>query len=385
MITTHRKSFFHFYGPAILFAIIFYSTSLNAQWNFTLSTDNEYSTNPFRSPFPEEQMNSAFNLGIEKINDKVNFLYYGSYSHFFKTRDRDSYWHQLGFYTTNESTKLGAYFEQRINSSVYEYFNYASITGYIKHNLGWDFINTELQGSATYKSYNNLSAYNNILYTGGIRLNRSFETRTTFIVQSMVALKDYINTGTQSLSSGGRGKGMMATVADTQSVPSVKSSQIFSSLRIAQSVIENTGLAVYYQNRSLINGSGTWYGGTSYSYGDESDLYDDPISRDENTFGFEITQVLPSSTIIKTGYMNSSRTYPSQGIYTDSETLAGDINRNDTQKNFYFNVSKNFLLNEETGSSLNLNLNYNYINNSSNSFWYNYNLKQVSLNLGFIF
>lgn len=83
--------------------------------------------------------------------------------------------------------------------------------------------------------------------------------------------------------------------------------------------------------------------------------------------------------------MNSRRTYPSQGIYTDAETLAGDINRNDTQNNFYFNISKSFILNDDTGSSLNLNINYNYINNSSNSFWYNYNLKQVSLNLGFIF
>lgn len=367
-------------------AFILLHDTADAQWNFTLSTDNEYNTNPFRSPFPEEQFNTSFNIGVEREFEDINILYYGSYSHFYETRNRNSYWHQAGFYNNGESTKFGAYGEQRLNTVDYEYFNYSSITGYLKQNLEWSTINTQLQASATFKWYNNLSAYNNALYTAGIQLNKSFETRTTFIIQSLFAFKDYVNTGTQSISGGGRGKGMMASaVADTQSVPAVTSTQIFSSFRIAQSIIENTGLAVYYQNRSLINGSGTWYGGTSYSYGDESDLYDDPISREENTFGIELTQVLPASFIVKAGYMNSNRIYPSQGIYTDAVTLVVKVNRNDRQKYYYLNITKNFLLSEETGETLNVNLSYNNINNTSNSFWYNYDLKQFSFNLGFIF
>ncbi|MGA8265738.1 MAG: hypothetical protein WB779_14940, partial [Ignavibacteriaceae bacterium] len=161
--------------------------------------------------------------------------------------------------------------------------------------------------------------------------------------------------------------------------------QIFSSIRIAQSLFENTGIAAYYQNRSLIEGSGTWYGSVNYNYGDESDLYDDPVSRRENTFGFELTQVLPELIILKSGYMYSDRIYPSQGIYTEAETLVQELNRNDKQNYYYVNISKSFLLSEESEQSLNLNIAYSYISNESNSFWYNYNFNQVSLNLGFVF
>ena len=83
--------------------------------------------------------------------------------------------------------------------------------------------------------------------------------------------------------------------------------------------------------------------------------------------------------------MYSDRIYPSQGIYTDAETLVQELNRNDKQNYYYASISKNFLLSEESGQSLNLNIAYNYLENESNSFWYNYNLKQITLNLGFVF
>ena len=375
----------------IIIIIFLLSSFTPAQWNFTITTEHEFNSNPFRSPFPEQQFNSSFNIGIQKEFKDLSLLYYGSYSRFYETNERNSYWHQLGFYNNDESTKFGAYVEQRYNTVDYDFFNYSNVTGYLKQKIDWSFMNTLLQTSATYKWYNNLQSYNNALFTLGFQLNKSFETKTTFIIQSLLSYKNYVNTGTESIGQGGSGKGMMSgygyntAYTDTASYPKVTSTQIFSSLRVAQSIFENTGIAAYYQNRSLIEGSGTWYGGTNYNYGDESDLYDDPISRRENTFGFELTQILPELIILKSGYMHSNRTYPSQGIYSDAETLVQELNRNDKQKYYYLNISKNFMLSEELGQSLNLNIAYNYINNESNSFWYNYNLRQVSLNLGFVF
>jgi hypothetical protein len=377
------------FGIIIMVSLV--SSFTPAQWNFTITTEHEFSSNPFRSPFPEQQFNSLFNVGIEKEFNDLSILYYGSYSRFYETNERNSYWHQLGFYNNDESTKFGAYAEQRYNTLAYEFFNYSDITAYLKHKIDWSFMNTLLQTSATYKWYNSLKSYNNALLTLGFQFNKSFETKTTFILQSLLSFKNYINSGTESIAQGRNGKGMIggygynSTYADTQSYPRVTSTQIFSSMRIAQSIFENTGIAAYYQNRSLLKSSGTWYGSANYNYGDESDLYDDPISRRENTFGFELTQILPELIALKSGFMYSNRIYPSQGIYTDAETLVQALNRYDKQKYYYVNISKNFMLSEESGQSLNLNLSYNYVNNESNSFWYNYSFKQASLNLGFVF
>jgi hypothetical protein len=376
---------------ASIIIVILVSSFNHAQWNFTITTEHEFNSNPFRSPFPEQQFNSLFNIGIEKEFTDLSILYYGSYSRFYETNERNSYWHQFGFYNNDDSTKFGAYAEQRYNTFNYEFFNYSDVTGYLKQIIDWSFMNALLQTSATYKWYNNLRSYNNALLTLGFQLNKSFETKTTFIFQSLLSYKNYVNTGTGDATQGGSGKGMMSgyrynsAYIDTISYPKVTSTQIFSSIRIAQSLFENTGIAAYYQNRSLIEGSGTWYGSANYNYGDESDLYDDPISRKENTFGFELTQILPELIILKSGFIYSNRIYPSQGIYTDAETLVQALNRNDKQKYYYANISKNFLLSEESGQSLNLNIAYNYISNESNSFWYNYSFRQVSLNLDFVF
>jgi hypothetical protein len=375
----------------IIIIVTLFSSFTPAQWKFTLSTDHEFNSNPFRSPFSEQQFYYSFNIGIEKEFKDISILYYGSYSRFYETNERNSYWHQLGFYNNDESTKFGIYANQRFNTTEYDFFNYSDVTGYLKQKIDWTFMNVLLQTSTTYKMYNNLKSYNNALFTFGLQLNKSFETKTTFILQSLLSYKNYVNTGTESITQGRSGKGMMwgsgynSTYADTVSYPKVTSTQVFSSVRIAQSIFEGTGIAVYYQKRSLIEGSGTWYGSVNYNYGDESDLYDDPISRRENTFGFELTQVLPELIILKLGYMYSDRIYPSQGIYTDAETLVQELNRNDKQNYYYVNISKSFLLSEESEQSLNLNIAYSYISNESNSFWYNYNFNQVSLNLGFVF
>ena len=50
----------------IIIIVILVSFLTPAQWNFTISTEHEFNSNPFRSPFPKEQFNSSFNIGIEK-------------------------------------------------------------------------------------------------------------------------------------------------------------------------------------------------------------------------------------------------------------------------------------------------------------------------------
>ena len=141
--------------PVVTAIIILFSSLSPAQWNFTISTEHEFNSNPFRSPFPEQQFNSLFNIGIEKEFEDFNILYYGSYSHFYETNERNSYWHQLGFYNNDESAKFGIYANQRYNTVDYDFFNYSDVTGYLKQIINWSLMNVLLQASATYRLYNN--------------------------------------------------------------------------------------------------------------------------------------------------------------------------------------------------------------------------------------
>ena len=90
--------------------------TLNAQWKFSLATNQEYSNNPFSSPFPRASFISSFNLGIEKDFIHLSLGYYGNYTNFANEDTRNFYWHQFGLWNLTDSTMFGFYFEQRVNT-----------------------------------------------------------------------------------------------------------------------------------------------------------------------------------------------------------------------------------------------------------------------------
>lgn len=352
--------------------IVLITTDINtAQWSTGFSTSQVFDSNPYRSPIAEAEIISSFNGGLEYDFGGVNLLYYGSYSLFNKSIERNNYWHQLGFYKTSENNTWGFYGEQRINKTEFNYYDYISATGYYRKKLDSMFLNPILNFTAAYKNYTNLSEYNNVFISTGINLNKSFDTKTAFIVNTSFNYKYYLNTGNIF---GGK-----------KANSALSSSQIYFNFRIAQSLFENTGLAAYYLNRSLLGETLSLASDYYYSYGDESDLYDDPYSRNENAIGIELTQIIPAEIITKVGYELSYRNYPSQGIYVDSEIYETGIDRDDTQNVFYLQMNKTISLDSAAQTNLNLGINYSYINKSSNSYWYNYKGNTFTINLGLQF
>ncbi|MEN8191731.1 MAG: hypothetical protein ABFS12_02870, partial [Bacteroidota bacterium] len=110
---------------SILFLVIVVSPQHTlGQWNFSLSTSQEFNSNPFRSVTPYSDFISTYELGIEREFDQLNILYYGSYNSFIEASDISYYWHQIGLYKENEHFTWGAYFEQRINKELNNYFDY---------------------------------------------------------------------------------------------------------------------------------------------------------------------------------------------------------------------------------------------------------------------
>ncbi|MBU2491841.1 MAG: hypothetical protein KJ571_04390 [Bacteroidetes bacterium] len=342
-----------------------------AQLSAGFSTTQVYDSNPYRSPIAEAEIISSYSGGIEYDFTSFNFLYYGSYSLFNKSVERNNYWHQFGFYKSGEDNILGIYGEQRINKELYNYYDYISVTGYYRKKLDSLFMNPVLNLSAGYKNYTNLSDYNNVFISAGLNLNRSFDTKTALILNSALNYKYYLNTGSM--------------LGARNNSSALSSTQLYFNFRAAQSLFENTGLAVYYINRSLLGESLSLLGDYYSSYGDESDLFDDPYSRNENAFGAELTQILPLEIIAKTGFEISSRNYPSQGIYINSELYETGTDREDSQNAFYLQMNKTIPLDSANQTSLNFGINYSYINKSSNSYWYDYKGSTFTINLGLQF
>ncbi|MGD8781620.1 MAG: hypothetical protein PVH88_21965 [Ignavibacteria bacterium] len=345
----------------LFFLVLFCSQTTSAQWSAAFSTMQEYDSSPYRSPVDEPDIISSYNGGLEYGFGSFNLLYYGSYSLFNETKERNYYWHQLGIYNIGESSAFGLYGEQRINKTDFNFYDYISFTGYYRQKFDSLLLTPVINFTGSYRKYRIISDYNNIFLSAGINVNKSFQTKTAVIVNSSFNYKYY-------------------PVREDDS--GLSSSQLYFNFRVAQSIFEGTGIAAYYFNRSLLGESLTLAGDYTYSFGDESDLYDDPYSRNENAFGMELTQILPEEIIAKAGFEISKKNYPSQGIYIDAETYETGTDRDDRQNAFYLKMNKTIAFDSTGLPSLNIGLSYSFINKNSNSYWYEYEGSLFSINLG---
>ncbi|NOX17345.1 MAG: hypothetical protein GXO87_03575 [Chlorobi bacterium] len=359
---------------------LFLPVSNFGQWNFSVSTFQTYSDNPFRSVNAQSDIISTFDVGVEKEWDGANLLYYGSYTNFMNSSSQNYYWHQLGVYFPAEKSIFGAYFEQRINKTETDYFDYSNIAGYFRYNFSLSSVNLTFNSALNFMNYSNLPEYNNWVGNLGLKAIKSFETKTTFIGTLLFNYKGFKNYTTPDSTDyeKGRGQGRWRPSEDANI------SQIIFNGRIAQSLFENTGLAFNFQYKNILSGSGFSASLFESTYGD-MELYDDPISQQGYSFGGMLTQILPLEITFRLNYAYFYKDYPSQGIYYSETEFDDGVSRLDYQNIFSASFSKTVLFGEETGSSLKMSLHYGYINNNSNSYYYNYRQSSISFNFSFNF
>lgn len=363
-------------GQFLIFSILLIqlliSSSIFAQWSFSLATTQEYNSNPFRSVNPYSDFISTFDIGIQKEFEKLNILYYGSYNSFMESSDITYYWHQLGLYGGTDDIKWGAYFEQRINREANNYFDYQNFVGYL--NKTFNFLNLRWSSNIfiSAMNYTNLSDFNNWVLSANLTVSKGFETRTTLIgslTYNYKGFKDYNSTEDTTVN---------------YDLENVNVSQIVFNGRVAQSLFENTGLALNVNLKKILSGSGFGASLFESTYG-EMELYDDPISQEGYSTGIMLTQVFPSEFIFRLRYYYFHKIYPSQGIYLSESEYNEDEIRIDDQSNISASLTKSFSLNSESGSAINLSLNFYLINNKSNSYYYDYESNYLSFGLGFQF
>jgi hypothetical protein len=215
-------------------------------------------------------------------------------------------------------------------------------------------------------------------------INRGFETGTTVILGGAFTYKKYLDPTQRGTYSYINETNQLVTEAYTdRNVSSV--TQMLSFLRIAQSITPTTGIASQFTNRSILNGFGSFVKDLNMIYGDESEIFDDPVNYEGNNLSIELTQILFNDLTIKGGYFFNNKFYPSQGIYNEAYNYNTGIMRSDVQKIFVFTMYKNFSLDDSEDIGLSVGLKYQYINNQSNSVLFNTKANSMSVNIGLNF
>ncbi|MEE9432198.1 MAG: hypothetical protein V3V16_14200 [Melioribacteraceae bacterium] len=362
-----------------IFIFIGISNSIFAQWDINISTLQEYSDNPFHSPFVTESYISSLNLSVDRAINTMGIGYYGNYTNFSESSERNYYWHQLKIWNTSNNIMYGLNIEQRFNGNDYNFYNYLNYSGYMKYKFNIEDVYIFGNSSLNVTDYSDLNDLDNLLGSVNITANKSFETKTTLIGGVDFKYKRYFNTEFSSLE-----------MIDGNNISQIESNTAFTSQlnffgKIAQSLTPTTGLAVQFTSRNIIGGTAKTIRQLDFAYGDESKYFDDPISYEGYTASLQLTQILPLEIILRGSYFYNNKEYPSQGAYVEANNFDNEITRIDAQQIINLGVQKKFYFGEQESTALTLLLNYQHINNSSNSFWYNYNSNKIKFGLNYNF
>lgn len=340
---------------------------MQAQINWTIKTDYEYSNNPFRLPEKTAQSLASLTAGADYQLDSTTFTFYSDYYSFSKDPVRNYFSYSLSADTKLNNILFGASLGSRINQPDYNYFNYYDLSLYLAHQFDWLGISNELMVNYGYTRFSNFNSFDNYIFNLDYTGNCSFDSKTTLMFNASVNYQKFFNT----------------PLDKKKSTPSYT---LFSSyLRAAQSVTEKTGIAYQFDFSKMISFNGNSLEKWTYGYGDETLLFDNFYSSDGLAHTFELTQVFPYDITFKSGIYYGENNYPAQSIYADAENMDFNKLRKDYTSSAYFTIKKPFYLDSQNSVALNLNLQYYYLSNKSNSYWYNYNTNSYSLGLSLSF
>ncbi len=367
----------------ILYVALFFIlvTKSFGQWSFGISTEQEYNDNPYRSKFAEKSIISSVNGNLEYDFDLLKIGYAGSLIGFDVLPERNFYWHQVATWKEFESSSIGVSFEQRINKDIYTYFDYKNFSLYYNHQLEIENFYISLAPFTSLTKYRYIPILDNLQTTINMSINRGFESSTTLIVGGALNYKSYTSPSLRGTYSYLDETNTLVTESfNDQNVSSL--TQILSFARVAQSITETTGLAVQFTNRSILSGFGSFVKDLNVIYGDESEMFDDPVNYEGNNLSIELTQILFEDVQLKAGYFLNRKNYPSQGVYDEQLSYNTGIMRNDTQSVFNLSAKKNIPLEFLNGLNLSVGLNFQTITNKSNSYLFDYKSNSFNLNLG---
>ena len=263
----------HYFGLKVNLILVFLFILFNlssAQFQNIIDISSWHDDNINRSPDKVEDIVTNFDLqlGYQPDESNLNLYFNGSYLLYNEFNTRSFYMNALGFNFVKNIDKdelhtfyLGVDWTFRVNNEDFNYYDYHQLYAYnnLSFNLDWFF----LRGGYNYRyrNYANIPDLNNHQFYGFMQINKSFETRTTFIMEADFGYKSfagqnfttYTGSGTTG---GGKGRGSMSeattttyTTTTVNEIPSLSQAVLLA--RIAQSL--HTRVGVYAQYRKQIS------------------------------------------------------------------------------------------------------------------------------------
>jgi hypothetical protein len=373
---------------------IFLLSPVFAQLNSGLEVTSTFDDNVFRSPFSVEDIITDLDVDLSYKFKNSNFqIYYnGNYIFYQNIKERNLSLHRIGlsyfkpFGNEDRHTLFfGANGLARIDSEDYKFYDYKQIYAYVNLRFDFDYLFLKSGYNFRFRDYTNLPELNNLRHYLFLQLNKSFQTRTTFILEADLGYKKFTApvyfTTLDQIQDGGGGHGngpgsmtMGSSVPVTVSADVPPMGHLILLGRIAQSIFEKMG--IYFQYRKQINLSDQITSFTGSTFYQDEELFDDPFSFESQGISSQLTWMMPWSMRLQIGGSLIDKNYIEEIAFVslDDSTGSGG-NRVDTQKNLYFNLTKTFTIKQKWIDALLLNFYFGYTHNKSNSFWYNYKNK----------
>lgn len=350
----------------ILTAAIFTIVNLEAQWQFNSAINREYSSNPFHSPDPVSSSVTIFDFALGRTNKSFDISYSGSYKNYSTLSGSDTYWQQAALYSDSDSISWGGMIENQINGINTDYLNYINGSAYFNILLEFSEIYWKIESDLNFMKYSKMRELDNINFSASLRGIKSFESKTTFILGTEVNYKNYLN----ALNSSGNEES--STIL-----------QISLNPRISQSIWENWGIAVFHNQRIVLNSPAVNAVQYESGYGDESLYFDDPFSNRGFKSGIVLTGKLPADITVKSGFNYSELTFVSQPVYISETTMNFDVLRRDIKQNYFISVDWEISVGEN--STIDFITGYSFEKSTSNSYWFNYKNSSFSVGAQFYF
>jgi len=342
-----------------------------------------------------------YSVAGEKSTTRV--FYNCAASLFSEYSNRQFYLHRIGInglYRTSDTAPLVSWGLQgggRFNRDVYAYYNYRNIDAYVHVSLDGSETHTLVYGARySYRSYLELPEFSYADVNGFIRASLYLKTRSTVIWYIRGGLKNYlqpeinrtslIDDFTEGRGNGyGRnshGSGNSNDSTNPRNITVTASGdmvfQVYTSLRVAQSLGEKTGAALELAIQRNPSGDGRFLSGQDSGYETNDDLYDDPYSYEMDELSGEINRLLPFGARLHLGAAYAVKQYQ-RGAYNLEGSLLEE-SRRDNVSTAWAMIRKIFPVGGNI-TSIGIYLRYFYIENESNDLYYNYSNSVFSAGL----
>ena len=365
--------------------------SVFSQLNSGLEISSTFDDNVFRSPLPIEDVITDLDvdLGYRFRNSNFQLSYNGNFIFFQNIKERNLSLHRFGisyfkpFGTDDRHTFfVGANGLARIDGEEYKEYDYNQLYAYANLRFDFDYLFLKAGYNFRYRDYSNLAELNNLRHYIFLQSNKSFETRTTLILEADLGYKVFtspiffttIQHGTDGGGGNGQGPGssyLGSSVPVSVTADTPPMGHLILLARVAQSIFEKMGIYIQYRQQINLSDQITSFTGSTF-YQDE-ELFDDPFSFESQDLSAQLTWMMPWSMRMQIGGSLIDKNYIEENAYVSIDDSIGSGGyRVDNQENLYFNFTKTFSLNRRWLDSLLFNFYFGYTTNNSNSFLYNY-------------